>query len=72
LVTRIEEQRTKIRALQVAAEERRRTDQLRIQEQSQKVESRRQELRQQRLPIAISIEDRRILFYEQEELRRTN
>jgi hypothetical protein len=67
LATRIEQQRAKIRALELAAEERRRADELRIQEQAQKARSRRQESRQQRLLTAICTADRRVLSHQQDE-----
>jgi TolA-binding protein len=46
LTTRIEEQRAKIRALELAVEERRRADEVRIQERLRETESIKQELRQ--------------------------
>jgi hypothetical protein len=61
LATRIEQQRAKIRALELAAKERRRVDELRIQEKARRAESRRQDIHQQRLSTAISTEDRRAL-----------
>lgn len=68
LATRIEEQRAKIRALELAVEERRRADQVRIQERARETESIKQELRQ-RLLVAVSTEDRLVLNRRQEELR---
>ena len=46
LAVRIEQQRAKIRVLELAAEEHRRSDQLRIQKRPQKAESRSQDIRQ--------------------------
>lgn len=46
LAERIEQQRAKIRVLELAAEEHRRSDQLRIQKRPQKAESRSQDIRQ--------------------------
>ena len=57
LSTRIEEQRAKIRALELAAEERKRADQLRIQERAREAES----IKCQRLRVAVSTEDRLVL-----------
>jgi hypothetical protein len=72
LATRIEQQRAEIRALELAAEERRRVDELRIQEQARRAESRRQDISQQQLSTAISTEDRRALSHQQDELRRNH
>jgi hypothetical protein len=66
LSARIEEQRAKIRALEVAAEERKRADQLRIQEGVREAES----IKRQRLRVAVSTGDRFILDRRQEERRR--
>src|SRR5258708_13776451 len=70
LAARIEQQRSKIRALELAAEERRRSDQLRIREQAQTAESRRQGFRQQRLSTPISTGDGHVLSLQQDEHRR--
>ncbi|KIM95272.1 hypothetical protein OIDMADRAFT_59753 [Oidiodendron maius Zn] len=70
LAVRIEQQRAKIRVLGLAAEERRQSDQLCIQEQSQKAECRSRDVRQQRVSTAVSTAERRVLFYQQEEQRR--
>ena len=69
LAIKIEQQRAKIRAFKLAAQKRRQTDQLRIQEQAQTKKSWRQEL-YQRLVIAVSTKDRHVLFHQQEEQRR--
>jgi hypothetical protein len=66
LGVRIEEQRAKIRALQLAAKDRRRADQVRIQERAREAESRRQVLRQ-RLLTAVGTEDGLVLARQQEE-----
>jgi len=49
LATRIEEQRAKIRAPELAVEKRRRADEVRIQERARETESIKQELRQRLL-----------------------
>ena len=69
LTTRIEEQRAKIRALELAVEERRQANEVRIQERARETESIKQELRQ-RLLVAVSTEDRLVLNRRQEEHRR--
>ncbi|KFZ17843.1 hypothetical protein V501_01527, partial [Pseudogymnoascus sp. VKM F-4519 (FW-2642)] len=69
LAVRIEQQRAKIRVLELAADERRRSDQLRIQERSQKAECRSRDVRRQRVSTAVSTAERRVLFYQQEEQR---
>lgn len=67
LAIRIEQQRSKIRALELAAEERRRSNGLRIQEQAREAEFRKQYLRRQRL--ARTTHDIRQLAHQQGELR---
>ncbi|KAH8800697.1 hypothetical protein F5884DRAFT_534125 [Xylogone sp. PMI_703] len=69
LAVRIEQQRAKIRQLELAAEERRRSDQLRIQERSQKAESRSQDIRQQWLSTVASTTEGGVLSYQQDEQR---
>ncbi|KAL5350975.1 hypothetical protein ACLOAV_004548 [Pseudogymnoascus australis] len=66
LSVRIEQQRAKIRALELAAEERRRANQPRIQERAREAES----IRRQRLRVAVSTEDGLILNRRREEHRR--
>lgn len=61
LATRMEQQHAKIRAHELAAEERRRFDELCLQEQARRAESRKQYLRQERLARTISTKDRRLL-----------
>ena len=70
LAIKIEQQRAKIRALELAAQERRQTDQLRLQEQTQRTEFNRQQSRHQGLVMAVCAEDRLVLSYQQEEQRR--
>lgn len=66
LSARIEEQRAKIRALELAAEERKRADRLRIQERAREAESRKR----QRLREVVSTEDRLILDGRRKDHRR--
>ena len=66
LSARVEEQRAKIRALELAAEGRKRADQLRIQERAREAES----IKRQRLRVAVSTEDRLILNRRRGERRR--
>jgi hypothetical protein len=68
LPTRIERQRIKVRALELAAQERRRADQLRVQEQDQGAESWRHESRQSIINAA-SIGDRGLFSRQQEQQR---
>ena len=70
LAIRIEQQRSKIQALELAAEERRRSNDLCIQEQTREAESIKQYLRQQQL--AGTTHDRCLLSQQQDELRQIN
>jgi hypothetical protein len=70
LAIRIEQQRSKIQALELAAEERRRSNDLCIQEQTREAESIKQYFRQQQL--AGTTHDRCLLSQQQDELRQIN
>lgn len=72
LAMRLEQQREKIGALELAAEERMRSDELNIQVQARRAQSRKQDLRRQRLARSITIKDRRLLSHRQDEMSQNN